>query len=179
MRIYKVNKSFYTLIFSLLCFCGCEQPTKQPNQITVPNTNQTDQNSVYAQYSAEKTTILPLTEFNINQDTQQGEIKLFISLLDAFSVQIKSPCTFRFELYMKLPRSSDPKGQRVMIWPDIDLNDPKINNDYWRDFLRAYEFKLSFEPQAEQSYILEVTCLCPNKKRLVSEFILKNQNESN
>jgi hypothetical protein len=179
MRIYKVNKSFYILIFLSLCFCGCEQTAKPPSQITVPNPIQADGNSVYAMYSAEKTTILPLTEFAINQVNQQGEIKLFISLLDAFSSQIKSPCTFRFELYMKLPRSSDPKGQRVMIWPDIDLNDPKINNDYWRDFLRAYEFKLSFEPQTGQSYILEVTCLCPNKKRLLSEFILKNQNESN
>lgn len=174
-----MNKSFYTFIFLSLCFCGCKQPVKPPSQIAAANPIQTDGNSVYAEYIPEKTVILPLTEFNINQDTQQGEIKLFISLLDAFSSQIKSPCTFRFELYMKLPRSSDPKGQRVMIWPDIDLNNPKINSDYWRDFLRAYEFKLSFEPQAGQSYILEVTCLCPNKKRLVSEFILKNQNESN
>ena len=172
-----MTKVFFIIILFLVCVCSCEQSQKSPNQEAVSNINQTDEYSIYAKYSPEKIHVLPLTEFTINQDTQEGEINLFVSLLDAFNNQIKSPCTFRFELYQKIQRSSDPKGQRVMIWPDVDLNDPKINNEYWQDFFRAYEFKLSFKPQAGQSYILEVSCLSSNKKRLISEYILKSQNE--
>jgi hypothetical protein len=128
---------------------------------------------IYAEYSPVKINILPLTEFIINPDTHQGQINLFVSLLDSFGSQIKSPCIFRFELYSRVPRSSEPKGGRIKIWPDVNLIAPKINNEYWRDFLRAYEFNLPFEPQAEQSFILEVTCICPNNKRISSEFSLK------
>ncbi|MGD8786858.1 MAG: hypothetical protein PVJ60_05500, partial [Phycisphaerales bacterium] len=58
--------------------------------------------------------------------------------------------------------------------PDVDLTDPAKNNEYWRDFLRAYEVNLPFESTGNQSYILEVTSLCPNGRRLSSEFILRH-----
>ena len=99
-------------------------------------------------------------------------------MLDSFGSQIKSPCIFRFELYLRIQRSSEPKGQRVMLWPDVDLNQPQVNNEYWRNFLRAYEFNLPFEPQNGQAYILEVTCMCPNNKRILAEFILKTEDAS-
>lgn len=170
-----MSKVFFALILLLLCIYGCEQP-KQVSGLT--GENEPNAVSVYAQYSPVKIDILPLTEFSISSDTNQGTINLFVSLLDSFGSQIKSPCIFRFELYMRVQRSSEPKGSRVMIWPDADLIDPKINNEYWRNFLRAYEFNLPFEPQTGQSYMLEVTCLCPNNKRITSEFILKIRNES-
>jgi len=37
----------------------------------------------------------------------------------------------------------------------------------------ANEFDLPFELDVNQSYILQVTCLCPNGRRLSDEFALK------
>ncbi|MBN1972608.1 MAG: hypothetical protein JW787_03145 [Sedimentisphaerales bacterium] len=184
-RIFAPSESPYgklrtILLISLflLLFSGCEHPQTPSGQTAASGSEQEKYISVYSQYSPVKTDILPLTEFVIGKETQQNEINLFVSLLDAFGSQIKSPCIFRFELYARVQHSSDPKGDRVMIWPDMDLNDPVINNEYWRNFLRAYEFNLPFEPQSNQPYILEVTCICPNNKRIASEFILKVQKES-
>jgi hypothetical protein len=95
-----------------------------------------------------------------------------VGLLDGFDCQVKSPVVFRFELYKKVERSAEPKGKRITIWEDIDLTEPGKNNEYWRDFLRAYEFILDFEPIGKPSYILQVTCLCPDGKRLSAEFAL-------
>ena len=117
---------------------------------------------------------MPLTEFISVDDARQAKIKIYVSLLDTFGSQIKSPVTFRFELYEYVQRSAEPKGKRIIIWSDIDLTEPAENNVYWRDFLRAYEFNLPFEQAANQSYILQVTCLCPNGKRISSEFTLRH-----
>jgi hypothetical protein len=94
-------------------------------------------------------------------------------LLDSFDCQIKTPGIFRFELYKYVRRSAEPKGKRIAIWPDIDLTGTTENNNYWRDFLRAYEFNLDFVPKRNQSYILQATCLCPNGKHLSADFVLK------
>ena len=98
---------------------------------------------------------------------------VYVSLLDAYSEKIKAPGIFRFELYEYVQRSSEPKGQRIAIWPDVDLNSPAENQTYWRDFLRAYEFSLGAPASRGKTYILEVTCLCPSGKRLSTEWPLK------
>ena len=174
LKVTKVSKVSFIPILLLLFFSGCwHSGYTGGNGQTEPNAI-----SIYSQYSPVKVDILPLTEFTVNKETKQGEINLFVSLLDSFGSQIKSPCIFRFELYVKIQRSSESKGGRVKIWPDVNLIEPKANNEYWQNFLRAYEFHLPFEPQIGQTYILEVTCLCPNNKRISSEFTLKTQNES-
>ena len=171
MRIYKkVSKVFYVLLFLSLFISGCMQSGPVSG---ITSENEPNVISIYEQYSPVKIDILPLTEFHTNNENNEGEINLFVSLLDSFGSQIKSPCIFRFELYPRIQHSSEKKGGRVMLWPDVDLITPKTNNEYWRNFLRAYEFNLPFEPQKGQSYILEVTCLCPNNKRISSEFTLK------
>ena len=151
----------------LLVEAGCESmPAKADNGSDI---------SVYARYAPVKVDILPLTEFAIADDDENGsEINVYVSVLDSFGHQGKSPGTFRFELYRKLQRSAEPKGKRIVIWPDIDLTEPVKNNNHWRDFLRAYEFNLDFEPQSNHSYILQVTYLCPNGRRLSAEFDLKH-----
>lgn len=161
----------------LLFFSGCDNTQSMPGRITEAEYGQPNKISVYAEYSPVKIDILPLTEYKINEKTQEGEINLFVSMLDEFGSQIKSPCIFRFELYPKVQRSSDPKGGRVMIWTDMDLIDPKVNSDYWQNYLRAYKFSLLFELQSNQTYILEVTCMCPNGRYLSSEYTLKTQTD--
>jgi hypothetical protein len=87
---------------------------------------------------------------------------------------MKAPGSLRFELYEYIPRSAQSKGPRLTLWPDIDLTDPAQNNKYWRDFLRAYEFTLDTQAGRDKAYILEVTCLCPDGRRLSGEYVLKS-----
>lgn len=162
------------LLISLFLNFSCEQSSTQPNSVEQDNIDQSI--IAYSQYFPVKIDIIPLTEFIYKDDGQQAEINLYVSLLDSFGSQLKSPCIFRFELYQRVQRSAEPKGRRVIIWPDIDITDPVVNNKYWRNFLRAYEFNLPFKTESAQDYILEVTCLCPNNKRLTAEFSLIRPN---
>ena len=157
---------------SILAALGCEpkaapveSPAKGDDTLIV---------SAYTSYSPVSIKIMPLTEVApAGRDEGESNINIYVSLLDSFGCEVKSPGIFRFEIYERVLRSSEPKGRRVVIWPGIDLTDAVENNNYWRDFLRAYEFKLDFEPQKNQSYILQVTCLCPSGRRLMDEFVLK------
>jgi hypothetical protein len=128
-----------------------------------------------APYGPVKVDIMPLTEFvYAGNGQEEPKIKAYVSLLDTFNCQIKTPAVFRFELYERVLRSAEPKGKRIFIWPDIDLTNVVENNKHWRDFLRAYEFNLDLEPVSSQDYMLQVTCLCPSGKRLSAEFGLKH-----
>ncbi len=169
--------SVVCLLAMLLGGAGCESASVGPG--LTGSATKTDDDfkrlSVYSHFAPAKINIMPLTEFISPGDARQANINLYVSLLDSFGSQIKSPCVFRFELYQKVQRSSEPKGRRVIIWPDIDLTDLVENDEYWRDFLRAYEFNLPFEfrlGRTNQSYILQVTSLCPTGRRLSDEFVL-------
>lgn len=168
------SKAVKIFLFIFFAFsAGCVRPPSHPEPPAKTDSN-FKKLSFYARYATVKIDIMPLTEFISVDDTRQAKIKLYVSLLDTFGSQIKSPGVFRFELYEYVQRSAEPKGKRIIIWPDIDLTEPADNNVYWRDFLRAYEFNLPFEQAANQSYILQVTCLCPNGRRLSSEFTLRH-----
>lgn len=165
------------IFFFMLLFveAGCEPAQVGMKKNEQPLKSISDCNEVlfYAPYTPVRIDILPLTEYTGGSDAGgKSKIKVYVSLLDSFGYQMKSPGLFRFELYERVPRSAEPKGRRVCIWPDIDLTDVVENNGYWRDFLRAYEFSLPFEPETSQNHILQVTCLCPNGKRLSAEFSL-------
>ncbi len=129
---------------------------------------------VCVRYAPVAIDILPLTDFLVaGRAGENSVIDVYVALLDSFSSQIKAPGSFRFELYEYAQRSAEPRGKRVTIWPDIDLTDPEKNNDYWQDFLRAYHFELPIGQPQSQSYILQVTCLCPSGKRLSAELALR------
>lgn len=173
----KIKVLAKVLLVLFLFNAGCEQKSKS-DDISGQTNNQLEKLSIYSRYSPTEIEIIPLTDFVRTGDSLQARIDLYVSLLDSFGSEIKSPCIFRFELYEKVQRSAEPKGARVMIWPDVDLTDPAINNQYWRNFLRAYEFNLPFGEASKQTYILEVTCLCPTGRRLISDYTLNAQKES-
>ena len=128
----------------------------------------------YTPYAPVKVDIMPLTEFTRPAGNDaDSNIKVYVCLLDSFGCQQKSPGVFRFELYEYAQCNAEPRGRRIFIWPDIDLTAAEKNNKYWRDFLRAYEFNLDFEPQNNHNYILQATCFCPSGKRLSAQFSLK------
>ncbi|MFZ0034755.1 MAG: hypothetical protein WAK60_07195 [Sedimentisphaerales bacterium] len=154
----------------LLGGVGCEPVDVESSSAAGSGFNQ------LSEYGPVKIDIMPLTEFTAENGEKPSKIKVYVTLLDAFDCQIKTPAVFRFELYDRASRSAEPKGRRILIWPDIDLNDAAKNNGHWRDFLRAYEFNLPFEPESGKSYILQVTSLCSSGRRLSAEFVLRRTN---
>jgi len=119
--------------------------------------------------------VIPITSLVPAPDSDRNStINAYVCLIDAFDSQIKSPAVFRFELFELLQRSTNPKGKRLVLWPDIDLSDPGANNGHWQDFLRAYLFSLPLQ-QRPDSAILQVTCLCPSGKRLTADFLLRTK----
>jgi len=118
--------------------------------------------------------ILPLTELSRPGNSgQPAVLTIYLDLLDAFGSHIKAPGVLRFELYEYVVRSAEPKGQRITVWPDIDMTNPAENNRYWQDFLRAYEFTLDAPAGLDKTYILEATCLCPDGRRLSAQTPLR------
>jgi hypothetical protein len=161
------------LLLVLLLQTGC---TLGPPDTRPPDDEaQADPVAAYLAYAAAKVHIIPLTGFATDSAAERPtQIRAYVSLLDEFDCQIKSPAVFRFELFKALERSPEPRGKRVIIWPDTDLTEPTENNTYWRDYLRAYEFNLDFQPAADQNYLLQVTCLCPAGRRLSADFRLRS-----
>ena len=151
---------------------GCEQGSI-PAEPTRDSAHGSDV-LVHTHYAPVKIDIMPLTELLSSSDPQEdATINVYISLLDRFGSQIKSPGVLRFELYEYVQRSAEPKGKRAVVWPDIDLTDAAKNNEHWRDFLRAYQFNLPCELQRKQDYVLQVTCTCPTGRRLSAEFAVR------
>jgi hypothetical protein len=164
---------FRILLFTfLLTVAGCGQFPGRLGRTSKAG-NDLNKLSAYSRFAPDRINIIPLTEFINTDNIRQISIKPYVSLLDSFGSQVKSPGIFRFELYQRALRSAEPKGKRVVIWQDIDLTELAVNDEYWREFLRAYEFDLPFELDVNQSYILQVTCLCPNGRRLSVDFALK------
>lgn len=126
-------------------------------------------------FTVSKGRISALTDFSASLQTDQPmEIKTYVELLDAYDSQLKMPCTFRFEFYDYQPLASNPRGKRLVIWPDFDLTHSRTNNQRWKDYLRSYEFHLplGFSLQPDKRYILEATCLT-GEKRLSDLFKLQ------
>ena len=171
MKNISIQK-WMSLIIILSNITGCKLADSGNSQPPAAERGAPDMTSSYIQFAPEKIDIMPLTELVRAADTQKAQINLYIRLLDKYNSQIKAPGIFRFELYEHVQRSSEPKGKRIVLWPDIDLSNPADNNKYWRDFLRAYEFNLSADTTPNPNYILEVTCLCSRGRRLTDEFIL-------
>jgi hypothetical protein len=126
-------------------------------------------------YGPARVDIIPLTSFVPAQDSgRNSTINVYVCLLDSFDSQVKAPAVFRFELFEHIQRSADPKGKRIVLWPDLDLTDPTLNNNHWQDFLRAYLFSLPLQKPLAGASILRVTCLCPSGKRLWADFLIKS-----
>ncbi len=160
---------------ALITETGCERPQIGPKRNDPLPQTVSDCNEAFAyiSYAPVKIVIIPLTEYTTTKVAGEGpKIEVYVSLLDSYGSQIKSPGTFRFELYERAARSAEPKGKRIIHWPDFDLTNVAENDNRWRDFLRAYEFSLPCESQASQHCILQATCICPNGKRLSAEFAL-------
>jgi hypothetical protein len=161
-----------TSVFSAVSFflCGCEQEYSPPAR---PETEAITECETLNTYQPTKAVFLPLSDVRTS-DTDAGPdtIIAYIALQDSAGSTVKAPAVFRFELYQFRPLSADPKGKRLYIWDDINLNAFKDNNSFWRDYLRAYEFKFLYNCPDCRKYVLEATCTLPQGRRLPATIIL-------
>lgn len=159
----------FLLLVALLPLISCE-----PDSPNAPlRIGKKGDLAIYARYAPAKVDILPLSEIIPADEKTDSKIKIYVSFLDAFGHQTKSPAVFRFELHEFIQYAAKPKGERIEIWPDIILTKPEKNNKYWDDFLRAYEFELDFRSTGHETYVMQITCICPNSKRLSAQINLK------
>lgn len=166
--------SLYLFGLFFLIAGGCQSEHEVNHVRHVPATS-LQGNSIHTGYEPAKIEILPLT--GVVSDTNSigsTKIKAYISLLDGYNCQIKAPMKIRFEMYDYVQLSANPKGRRLMLWPDVDLQESSQNNQYWRDFLRAYEIDLNLENFLiqQQDYVLEATCTTADGRRLTAEVVL-------
>ena len=166
-------KKLITLIKILFFCCVLLQTGCENNSSTTGKTPTLQKTCICSRFRASKIKIMPLTELTAANDVAKAGIRAYVGLMDEYDCQQKWPVTFRFELYQQVPRSAEPKGKRIQTWPDFDLTDPAKNSRFWKDFLRAYEFNLELDSAPDQNYILQVTCLFADNRRLTAESPLK------
>ena len=168
MNIVKISgKVLFVTV--LLVYAGCSGPPSETGQLNLPFM-QSDA-ALYARDAPARIDILPITAISPASNGDYA-INVYVGLVDSFGSQIKFPATFRFELFQQVQHSNEPKGKRIVIWPDINLTDPAVNNNHWQDFLRAYQFSLPLERPASET-ILQVTCINSSGKRLTAEFPIR------
>ena len=117
--------------------------------------------------AVERIRISAITELIQDSTTTDGvQVKTLVELLSASGEPIEAPCVIRFELYEFRPLSSDPRGRRLLIWPNQSLSEPDTNKEQWKDYLHGYEFFLPVEFALERGkkYVFEATCLI-NRRR--------------
>jgi hypothetical protein len=170
----KTAKLLIILLFisSISIYAGCSTTPPGEKHSILPFLDSTP----CTHFGPAKIDVLPITSI-VPASAADGDasINAYVCLIDAFESQIKAPVVFRFELFQRLQRSSDPKGKRLIVWPDIDLTDPAANNNLWQDFMRTYLFSLPLQKKSAENCILHVTVICPSGKRLTDDFIVRTK----
>ena len=141
------------MLLSLAAFAliGCEMP-ESPGQSPVDGPGSA---------AVGRVQISPLTEFIASPEKPGScQLKVLLEVFNAQGLPVSIIGTVRFELYEFRPLSSDPRGRRLSIWPELDLGNAADAENYWSQLLRGYEFYLpvDFTPGSGKKYVLEVTC---------------------
>jgi hypothetical protein len=165
-----LTKWFFVLALAFYAGCSTQPPSAGSSPASFRDS------TPCTHYGPVRIDVLPITSITpTSASDSDSAITAYVCLLDAFDSQIKAPVVFRFELFQHVQRSADPKGKRLIVWPDIDLTDPAVNNNLWQDFFRAYLFSLPLQKASAENCILHVTCGCPSGKRLNADFIVRTK----
>ena len=153
-------------LFVLPIISGCETYNSGNSGISV------DGNSVRNDciFVADKIRFNQLTEYVNN-----GQIDVYVDVLDQFGTRIKASGIWRFELFQQEQRTPESKGGRVYLWRDIDLTDANVNFSAWQDYLRCYKIELVFDADitSGKTYILQAVCTTAEGKRITDSVELK------
>jgi hypothetical protein len=163
-------KYLVLVISALAIFSGCsETPFIEGPEVQIEGP---------CSFSTDRVHIVGLTSFEPSPDDESSSaLTVYLSLRDSFDSSIKGPAFFWFELYEYVPRSSNPRGKRLYLSQEYDLNNLTINNDYWQDFLRAYKFSLdvAIKCDVSKTYVLQVICVTPAGRRIVENYYLNKK----
>ncbi|MBN1787978.1 MAG: hypothetical protein JW806_06245 [Sedimentisphaerales bacterium] len=145
------------LLFVLFC-TGCEEQA----QSNPSGSSDLAQNQCL--FVPMKIRFNQLTEF-----TDDWQMSVYVDVLDQFGSRIKAGGTWRFELYEYLSRSTESRGTRLYIWPDVKLTDAKENFELWQDYLRCYKFDLEMDIDlaSDKTYILQAIYFTPQGRRII------------
>jgi hypothetical protein len=152
-------------LFFMMIACGCQEQAQT-------------QQSGFPALEIQKTCLFVPEKIRFNQLTefaQNWQITAYVDVLDQFGSRIKAAGIWRFELYEYVPRSAEPKGTRLYLWPDIDLTDAKTNYGLWQDYLRCYKFDLNLDIDlaGDKTYILQAVCFTAQGIRISDSMELK------
>jgi len=111
----------------------------------------------FAPPRVERTRLLQLSAIQTDPDGQTT-VRAFVQ-----PVANRADEWYRFELYQYLPRSANPRGKRIRLWPDVNPGKTVAENPLWKPHLRAFEIALPLENGLPKStYLLELTVLKAN-----------------
>lgn len=167
----KTNILSIIIAFLIIAASGCESEMDP----SVSSAGGSPPRSLRA-FAPARIHIIALSEItSSNLSLNEATVRVYVDLLDVYESRLKAPGSFRFELYEYVPRSSEPKGTGLKNWPPIDLNHPETNNEYWRDYLRSYQFDfdIDFNPSNTQTFVIVAIYTTPEGKRLTDEYILR------
>lgn len=146
------------MTIAAMTLCGCDMPPDVPVHSDIR----------YGEDSrVARVRISALTEFiQAPEMPDKVQIKTLLEIIDPLDKPVKTTFVARFELYEFQPVSSEPRGRRLVIWPEQDLGDSDTNDEHWEEFLRGYEFylPLEFVPQPGKKYLLEVSCVAGRRR---------------
>jgi hypothetical protein len=106
-------------------------------------------------------------------DGKPDGVEAVLELQDEFGEPTRATGTARFEAYQYRPYHPDPRGRRVgQVW-EWPLLTRQEQVDHWSRALRAYSFKLPFDP-GSRTVVLSVTFdLDGGTPRLFDQIILE------
>ena len=105
--------------------------------------------------------LLTLTAFEPDVPDEGTILRVFVQPADA-----DAGATYRFELYELKPYNTNPRGRRLMLWPEIAAVRRTDSTTHWRPHVGAYEFELPMHtPSDGQRLVLEVTALLEDGTR--------------
>jgi hypothetical protein len=106
-------------------------------------------------------------------DGKVDGIEAVLELQDEFGEPTRATGRVMFEVYQYRPYHPDPRGRRakdVWEWPLLTRQE---QSDHWSRALRAYSFKIPYDP-AHQTVVLAATFeLSGGKPRLFDQIILE------
>lgn len=104
--------------------------------------------------------IAPFSFIQPATKTQPAQVMAYIKPQS----QPEQDILYRFELYHYLPRSANPRGKRVAIWPDLKLGKPEPENPLWDAQTGCYRVCLPVPtPLSENIYLIELTEVKENR----------------
>jgi hypothetical protein len=160
-----MRQRFFLLGILWVLLCGCQMPPGPAFEVSKSG----------AGFSPTSIRIGGLTQLLKDPNTQKVKtVRIFVEMRDRFDSKLKTPFTLRLELYRYVPYSSNPQGTHLKTWPDFVLTEAAVNNLYWRDYLRAYEFLLEVEGDlpADSPLLIAATCWTPDGNRLETSSVL-------